>query len=243
MQLTASKPAVYAWSVCRRERMLRACTEGSRQLFLCLVRIVSARVKRVQEPVPESVFRVAVFCIIGVIDAVFWTLAQWRRYSKPRVSRTRSSMSLYGCAFLAVYCDVLRRCSALAGRGAGVRGWRVFRCFVAPYIWPVFSCRYSCLSLRSHDLRHKRSNHSAMQLTREQACRYALSASAACAWRLYCCRGPLAQFVKDSRFRSLILCLVRWCTPVCTVIPASACVMVRDGPLMSAYSSGYAFDS
>ena len=37
MQLTPSKPAVYAWSGCRRARMLRsaACTEGSRQLRKC----------------------------------------------------------------------------------------------------------------------------------------------------------------------------------------------------------------
>ena len=40
MQLTASKPAVYAWSVCRRERMLRGMPKGSRQLILCLVRPV-----------------------------------------------------------------------------------------------------------------------------------------------------------------------------------------------------------
>ena len=38
MQLTASKPAVYAWSVCRRERTLRGMHTGSRQLILCLVR-------------------------------------------------------------------------------------------------------------------------------------------------------------------------------------------------------------
>jgi hypothetical protein len=35
MQLTASKPDVYAWGVCRRRRMLRAIPEGSRQLILC----------------------------------------------------------------------------------------------------------------------------------------------------------------------------------------------------------------
>ena len=28
MQLTASKPAVYAWSVCHRERMLRGMHSG-----------------------------------------------------------------------------------------------------------------------------------------------------------------------------------------------------------------------
>ena len=28
MQLTASKPVVYAWSVCRRERMLRGMRSG-----------------------------------------------------------------------------------------------------------------------------------------------------------------------------------------------------------------------
>ena len=28
MQLTASKPDVYAWSVCRRERMLRGVRRG-----------------------------------------------------------------------------------------------------------------------------------------------------------------------------------------------------------------------
>ena len=38
MQLTASKPDVHAWSVCRRERMLRGMHRGSRQLILCLVR-------------------------------------------------------------------------------------------------------------------------------------------------------------------------------------------------------------
>ena len=38
MQLTASKSDVYAFSVCRRERMLRFMDEGSRQLILCLVR-------------------------------------------------------------------------------------------------------------------------------------------------------------------------------------------------------------
>jgi hypothetical protein len=38
MQLTASKPDVYASGVCRRERMLRGMHRGSRQLILCLVR-------------------------------------------------------------------------------------------------------------------------------------------------------------------------------------------------------------
>ncbi len=28
MQLTASKPAIYAWSVCRRDRMLRGMHSG-----------------------------------------------------------------------------------------------------------------------------------------------------------------------------------------------------------------------
>ena len=38
MQLTASKPAVYAWSVYHESVSCVACTEGSRQLILCLVR-------------------------------------------------------------------------------------------------------------------------------------------------------------------------------------------------------------
>jgi hypothetical protein len=38
MQLTASKPAVYAWSVCRRERMLRGMHRGLAAADLWLVR-------------------------------------------------------------------------------------------------------------------------------------------------------------------------------------------------------------
>lgn len=38
MQLTASKPVVYAWSVCRRERMLRGMRRGLAAADLVLVR-------------------------------------------------------------------------------------------------------------------------------------------------------------------------------------------------------------
>ena len=38
MQLTASKPAIYAGGVCLVSVCCVACTEGSRQLIFCLVR-------------------------------------------------------------------------------------------------------------------------------------------------------------------------------------------------------------
>ena len=59
MQLTASKPDVYAWSVCRHASMLRGMRSGSRQLILSLVRCSRQTIETNSTPSLESSARSA----------------------------------------------------------------------------------------------------------------------------------------------------------------------------------------
>jgi hypothetical protein len=144
MQLTASKPAVYASSVCRRSVCCVACTEGSRQLILCLVRCDTVAERCV---------------IVGLIARSGWvsraSLEQLSIDTEPSVARHRDATRHAGASQRG------RTTSSTAGVGVHARRRDCVSCGDGD------SSR-----LRAADARPKPSNQ-AMQLTASKPAVYA----------------------------------------------------------------------